>query len=120
MTAAIVGYQRVSTKGQGESGLGIEAQEAAIQAYARQTGAKIKGADKQGDFVVTPGEQRFKVKRGDLEFETDKFVLKKGSTGKYHFSLVAADGQVVATSPSYEYKQSALDAIEASDGRVGF
>jgi len=49
-----------------------------------------------------------------------KFVLKKGSTGKYHFSLVAADGQVVATSPSYEYKQSALDAIEASDGRVGF
>lgn len=42
-----------------------------------------------------------------------KFVLKKGSTGRYHFSLVAADGQVVATSPSYEDKQSALDAIEA-------
>ena len=41
MIAAIVGYQRVSTKGQGESGLGIEAQEAAIQAYARQTGAKV-------------------------------------------------------------------------------
>jgi DNA invertase Pin-like site-specific DNA recombinase len=41
MTAAIVGYQRVSTKGQGESGLGIEAQESAIQAYARQTGAKV-------------------------------------------------------------------------------
>src|ERR1017187_6457265 len=41
MSAAIVGYQRVSTKGQGESGLGIEAQESAIQAYARQTGAKV-------------------------------------------------------------------------------
>ena len=41
MSAAIVGYQRVSTKGQGESGLGIEAQEAAIQAYARQTGTKV-------------------------------------------------------------------------------
>src|SRR5476651_1250538 len=41
MSAAIVGYQRASTKGQGESGLGIEAQEAAIQAYARQTGAKV-------------------------------------------------------------------------------
>lgn len=41
MSVAIVGYQRVSTKGQGESGLGIEAQEAAIQVYARQTGAKV-------------------------------------------------------------------------------
>jgi DNA invertase Pin-like site-specific DNA recombinase len=41
MSAAIVGYQRVSTKGQGESGLGIEAQESAIQAYAQQAGAKV-------------------------------------------------------------------------------
>lgn len=41
MTTAIVGYQRVSTKGQGESGLGIEAQETAIQAYARQTGTNV-------------------------------------------------------------------------------
>ena len=41
MSTAIVGYQQVSTKGQGESGLGIEAQESAIQAYARQTGAKL-------------------------------------------------------------------------------
>src|SRR5471032_1999209 len=41
MRAAIVGYQRVSTKGHGESGLGIEAQESAIKAYAQQTGAKV-------------------------------------------------------------------------------
>jgi DNA invertase Pin-like site-specific DNA recombinase len=41
MATAIVGYQRVSTKGQGESGLGLEGQETAIQAYARQSGAKI-------------------------------------------------------------------------------
>ncbi len=41
MSMAVVGYQRVSTKGQGESGLGIEAQESAIQAYARQAGAKV-------------------------------------------------------------------------------
>ncbi len=27
-----------------------------------------------------------------------KFVLKKGSSGKYHFNLVAANGQVIATS----------------------
>ena len=27
-----------------------------------------------------------------------KFVLKKGSSGKYHFNLVAGNGQVIATS----------------------
>jgi DNA invertase Pin-like site-specific DNA recombinase len=41
VSAAIVGYKRVSTRAQGESGLGIEAQESAIHAYARQTGAKV-------------------------------------------------------------------------------
>ena len=39
--AAIIGYMRVSTKGQGESGLGIEAQRAAVEAYARQSGATL-------------------------------------------------------------------------------
>src|SRR6516165_11913299 len=39
--AVLVGYLRVSTKGQGESGLGLEAQQAAIERYARQHGAKI-------------------------------------------------------------------------------
>jgi DNA invertase Pin-like site-specific DNA recombinase len=38
---AIVGYQRVSTKGQGESGLGLEGQETAIQEYAQKTGVKV-------------------------------------------------------------------------------
>lgn len=36
-----VAYHRVSTKRQGESGLGLEAQEAAVAAYVRQTGAKL-------------------------------------------------------------------------------
>jgi uncharacterized protein YegP (UPF0339 family) len=42
-----------------------------------------------------------------------KFVLKKGSTGKYHFNLVAGNGQVIATSEAYERKQSALNGIES-------
>jgi DNA invertase Pin-like site-specific DNA recombinase len=41
MAMVIIGYLRVSTKGQGESGLGLEAQQAAIEAYARQHSAKI-------------------------------------------------------------------------------
>jgi hypothetical protein len=42
-----------------------------------------------------------------------KFVVKKGASGKYHFNLVAANGQVIATSEAYERKQSALNGIES-------
>jgi hypothetical protein len=42
-----------------------------------------------------------------------RFVLKRGSTGKYHFNLVAANGQVIATSEAYEQKSSALEGIES-------
>lgn len=41
MGQAVIGYLRVSTKGQGASGLGIEAQRAAVEAYARQAGAAL-------------------------------------------------------------------------------
>ena len=40
-------------------------------------------------------------------------ALKKGSTGKFHFNLVASNGQVIATSEAYERKQSALNGIES-------
>jgi uncharacterized protein YegP (UPF0339 family) len=42
-----------------------------------------------------------------------KFVLKKGSTGKYHFNLVASNGQVIATSEAYESKGAAANGIES-------
>jgi DNA invertase Pin-like site-specific DNA recombinase len=41
MAAIIIGYARVSTKMQGESGLGLEAQRASLEAYARQTGGTL-------------------------------------------------------------------------------
>ena len=50
---------------------------------------------------------------GKEEAMAGKFVLKKGSSGKYHFNLVAANGQVIATSETYEHKQSALSGIES-------
>jgi uncharacterized protein YegP (UPF0339 family) len=42
-----------------------------------------------------------------------KFVLKKCTSGKYHFNLVASNGQVIATSEAYDRKQSALNGIES-------
>lgn len=42
-----------------------------------------------------------------------KFVVKKGSTGKYRFNLVASNGQVVATSEAYETKAKAMAGIES-------
>jgi DNA invertase Pin-like site-specific DNA recombinase len=37
----LIGYRRVSTKSQGESGLGLEGQSIVIDAYAKQTEAKL-------------------------------------------------------------------------------
>lgn len=42
-----------------------------------------------------------------------KFVLKKGSTGKYHFNLIASNGQVIATSEAYNSKAAAVKGIES-------
>jgi len=52
-----------------------------------------------------------------------KFVLKKGASGKFHFNLHAANGQIIATSEAYNSKEAALNGIEsvkknAPDARV--
>ncbi len=40
-----------------------------------------------------------------------KFVVKKGTTGKFRFSLLSTNGQVVATSEAYETKRAAMSGI---------
>ena len=40
-----------------------------------------------------------------------KFVLKRGTTGKYRFSLHASNGQIIATSEAYETKRAAMAGI---------
>ena len=42
-----------------------------------------------------------------------KFVVKKGSTGKFRFNLVASNGEVIATSEAYNSKASAMKGIES-------
>jgi uncharacterized protein YegP (UPF0339 family) len=42
-----------------------------------------------------------------------KFVVKKGPTGKFRFSLLSTNGQVVAASEAYETKRAALTGVAA-------
>jgi uncharacterized protein YegP (UPF0339 family) len=42
-----------------------------------------------------------------------KFVLKKGTTGKFRFNLLSSNGKVIATSQAYETKRAALAGIES-------
>ena len=42
-----------------------------------------------------------------------KFVVRKGSTGKFRFNLIGTTGKVIATSEAYESKASATRGVEA-------
>jgi uncharacterized protein YegP (UPF0339 family) len=42
-----------------------------------------------------------------------KFVLTKSAGGQFHFNLLAGNGQVIATSETYETKTAALNGIES-------
>lgn len=42
-----------------------------------------------------------------------KFVVKKGPTGKFRFSLYAENGEIVATSEAYNSKAAALKGVAA-------
>ena len=44
---------------------------------------------------------------------TAKFVLKRANNGKFHFNLLAASGEIIATSELYETKAAAEKGIEA-------
>ena len=48
-----------------------------------------------------------------------KFVVKKGPTGKFRFSLLSTNGQVVATSEAYNSKASAMGGIRAVKNMAG-
>jgi len=52
-----------------------------------------------------------------------KFVIKKGPTGKFRFSLVSTNGQIVASSQAYENRAAAMRGVAsvqklAADARI--
>ncbi|MGE0608554.1 MAG: SUMF1/EgtB/PvdO family nonheme iron enzyme [Pirellulales bacterium] len=55
----------------------IETNDPAIEVLVTENGATIRKADKE-EIQLTPGDRTFTIKRGDLEFDTTNFMLKKG------------------------------------------
>jgi uncharacterized protein YegP (UPF0339 family) len=48
-----------------------------------------------------------------------KFVVKKGPTGKFRFSLLGGKGQVIASSETYNTKAACLNGIKALKAAAG-
>jgi uncharacterized protein YegP (UPF0339 family) len=42
-----------------------------------------------------------------------KFVLRRGTTGKFRFNLLSPNGKVIASSEAYESKTAALRGVES-------
>lgn len=42
-----------------------------------------------------------------------KFVVKKGTTGKFRFNLLSTNGQVVASSEAYNSKAAAMGGVRS-------
>jgi uncharacterized protein YegP (UPF0339 family) len=80
----------------------------------RQPGEADPGAEERAG-----AEDRAAVSKGEAaeaqvsRQRPGKFVVEKLDGGKYQFSLVAANGQVIATSTPYERRQAALNGIES-------
>jgi formylglycine-generating enzyme required for sulfatase activity len=72
----------------------LEINDPAIEATVAANGTTIKGAGR-GDIRVEPGARAVKIKRGDLEFETDQFLVKKGETVTLKIEFLQGKIQVV-------------------------
>ena len=57
----------------------LEINDPDIKIVFDKNGPTITGVDKQ-DIKLTPGQFGLTVERGDLKFDTDKFILKRGET----------------------------------------
>ncbi len=78
----------------------IESDDPSVEIVFDKTGPTVKGAGKE-PITLAAGEHGVRIKRGDFEFEADKFVLKKGATITLKVELlkgkiqVKADGLVI-------------------------
>ena len=62
----VIGYLRVSTGKQGESGLGLEAQQTAIENFVRQRNACLMKTFTEIEAACARGAYRFQIVEGEL------------------------------------------------------
>ena len=80
-------------------------------------GCRTKDRSRNGEHPASaqlpslPSAERPPREKG--EAMAGKFVIKKGSTGKFRFNLVASNGQVVATSEAYNTKAAAMGGVRS-------
>lgn len=48
-----------------------------------------------------------------------KFVIKKGTTGKFRFNLCSTNGQIVATSEAYNTKAACMGGVKSVQKLAG-
>jgi serine/threonine protein kinase len=94
----------------------VEINDPTIQAVVTGNGAVIKGGEKGQDIVVATGEHALKITRGDLEFETDKFQVKKGDTVALRVELLPGKVQVVRGDKAIGEK--ALPVVPADERKI--
>ncbi len=144
MAKQIVGYVRVSTKGQGASGLGLEAQQAAIDAFAAHQGATVvrlytevesgRKSDRPELVKALAHAKRSKatlvVAKLDrlgrnvaflsalMEAKVDFVAVDNPAANKLTLHILAAVAEAEAEAISNRTK-SALEAYKARGGKLG-
>jgi predicted Ser/Thr protein kinase len=72
----------------------IESDDPSVEIVFDKTGPTVKGAGKE-PITLRAGEHGVLIKRGDFEFETDKFVVEKGETVALRIELLPGIMQVM-------------------------
>ena len=75
--------------------LRIEIKDPEIEVSVKGADVEISGAGDE-QISLSPGQHKLRVKRGDLEFETDSLVVRKGETTVVSISF--GEGELVAAS----------------------
>ncbi|MGH7140818.1 MAG: hypothetical protein ACREHD_34235, partial [Pirellulales bacterium] len=97
----------------------VEINDPQIEVTIQGTDLTLKQADNGADVKLSPGEKTLVVERGDLKFETDKLVLRRGDAVAVNVTFVAGQVEVKHGDTVIGRGQiPAADALAAGDPNV--
>ena len=83
------------------------AKDAATTAATKLRGAAVVAGTKAAELAQSASQSPAASAR------IGRYVLAKNSSGQFHFALHATNGQVIATSETYESRAAALNGINS-------